>query len=46
MAHYTNGDCVETALKRANAAAALTVQRKGAASAVPNKKEIDTFLET
>jgi len=46
MAHYTNGDCVETALKRANAAAALTVQRKGTASVVPNKKEIDTFLET
>jgi ribokinase len=46
MAHYTNEDGVEIALKRANAAAALTVQRMGAASSVPNKKEIDTFLET
>ena len=45
MAHYTNGACIETALKKANAAAALIVQRKGAACVVPNQKEIEIFLE-
>ena len=46
MAHYTSRGCVETALKKANAAAALIVQRRGVASVVPSQKEIDTFLET
>ena len=45
MALYINGSSVETALKRANAAAALIVQRKGVASVVPNKIEIDSFLK-
>ena len=46
MAHYTRIGCVETALKKANAAAAIIVQRRGVASVVPSQKEIDTFLET
>ena len=46
MAHYTRIGCVETALKKANAAAAIIVQRRGVALVVPSKKEIDTFLET
>ena len=46
MAHYTRGICIETALKKANAAAALIVQRKGAALMVPTQKEIDAFLAT
>jgi len=45
MALYTNGSGVEPALKRANAAAALIVQRKGVAAVVPNKIEIDFFLK-
>jgi ribokinase len=45
MAHYTHGGCIETALKKANAAAALIVQRKGTASVMPSQKEIDVFLE-
>ena len=46
MAHYTRRGCVETALQKANAAAAIIVQRRGVASVVPSQKEIDTFLET
>ena len=46
MAHYTGRGCVKTALKKANAAAAIIVQRRGVASVVPSQKEIDTFLET
>jgi len=46
MAHYTHRGCVKTALKKANAAAAIIVQRRGVASVVPSQKEIDTFLET
>lgn len=44
MAHYSNGRRIETALKKANAAAALIVQRKGVAAVVPSSKEIDDFL--
>jgi ribokinase len=46
MAHYTRGASIETALKKANAAAALIVQRKGAALMVPTQTEIDAFLAT
>jgi ribokinase len=46
MTHYANGTDVVTALTKANAAAAIIVQRKGAAAAVPYQQEIDSFLET
>jgi|TARA_B110000914_G_C15519872_1_gene476163 ribokinase len=46
MTHFINGDGVKIALERANAAAALAVQRTGVAAIAPNKKEIDSFLET
>jgi ribokinase len=45
MAGYTNGVGAETAIRYANAAAALMVQRKGTASVVPTKSEISTFLK-
>lgn len=45
MAHYTHDVSIEISLKKANAAAALIVQQKGVAAAIPNQHEIDIFLE-
>lgn len=44
MADYTQGKPVETALETANAAAAVMVQRKGAAAAIPSRADVADFL--
>ena len=42
----SRGLSLEEAMKRASAAAALSVQKEGAASSIPGKQEVDAFLET
>lgn len=44
LANYVSGMSPDISLERANAAGALMVQRKGAASVIPTKADIDAFL--
>lgn len=44
LAHYASGTEVDICLNHASAAAALMVQRKGAATVVPSHKEVEEFL--
>lgn len=44
LANYVRGTSPDISLKKANAAGALMVQRKGAASVIPAKADIDAFL--
>lgn len=46
MAGYASSMGTESALRRASAAAALMVQRKGAATVVPTALDVDQFLKS
>jgi len=45
-ANLAKENTIENAILRANAAAAVSVQRKGAGTSMPTKEEVDAFLST
>ena len=46
LAHYANGVSADKALNYASSAAALMVQRKGAATVIPSASEIEAFYHS